>query len=61
MVLYADDAAAGGNLLQIKDWWSEVLSFCRHFGHLFNPALTWLAATQEHLFPAHLIFDGTGI
>ena len=29
-VWYADDAAAGGSLLQLKDWWSELLSFGRY-------------------------------
>ena len=33
-VWYADDAAAGGSLLWLKDWWSELLSFSRHFAWL---------------------------
>ena len=28
-VWYADDAAAGGSLLQLRDWWSELLILLR--------------------------------
>ena len=60
-VWYADDAAAGGSLLQLRDWWSELLSFGRHFGYHVNAAKTWLVVKPEHLAPARHIFDGTGI
>ena len=38
-VWYADDATAGGSLLQLKDWWSELLSFGHHFGYHVNAAI----------------------
>ena len=60
-VWYADDAAAGGSLLQLKDWWSELLSFGHHFGYHVNAAKTWLVVKQEHLVSAQRIFNGTGI
>ena len=60
-VWYADDAAAGDNLLQLKDWWSELLSSGHHFGYHVNAAKTWLVVKQEYLAPAQRIFDGTGI
>ena len=60
-VWYADDAAAGGSLLQLRDWWSELLSFGHHFGYHVNAAKTWLVVKQEHLVHAQRIFNGTGI
>ena len=61
-VWYTDDAAAaGGSLLQLKDWWSALLSFGHHFGYHVNAAKTWLVVKQEHLVSAQRIFNGTGI
>ena len=59
-VWYADDAAARGSLLQLKDWWSRLLSFGHHFGYV-NVVKTWLGVKPEFLVPAQRIFDGTGI
>ena len=60
-VWYADDAAAGGSLLQLKDWWSGLLSFGRHFGYHVNAVKTWLVVKEEYLSSAQCIFDGSGI
>ena len=60
-VWYADDAAAGGSLLQLKDWWSGLLSFSRHFGYHVNAAKTWLVVKEEYLASAQRVFDGSGI
>ena len=60
-VWYADDAAAGGGLLHLRDWWSGLLSFGRHFGYHVNAAKTWLVVKQGYLAQARHIFDGTGI
>ena len=48
-VWYVDDAAAGGSLLQLRDWWSdhELLSFSHYFGHHVNTAKTWLVVKEE--------------
>ena len=54
-------AAAGGSLLQLKDWWSGLLSSDHHFGYHVNAAKTWLVIKQEYLAPVQRIFDGTGI
>ena len=59
-VWYADDAAGGG-LLHLRDWWSGLLSFGRHFGYHVNAAKTWLVVKQGYLAQARRIFDGTGI
>ena len=60
-VWYADDAAAGSSLLQLKDWWSGLLSFGRHFGYHVNIAKTWLVVKKEYLASAQRIFDSSGI
>ena len=60
-VWYADDAAAGGSLLQLKDWWSGLLSFGCHFGYYVNAAKTWLVAKEEYLASAQRIFNDSGI
>ena len=60
-VWYADDAAAGGGLLHLRDWWSGLLSFGRYFGYHVNAAKTWLVVKQRYFAQARRIFDGTGI
>ena len=60
-VWYADDAAVGGGLLHLRDWWSGLLSFGHHFGYHVNAAQTWLVVKQGYLAQAQRIFDGTGI
>ena len=51
-IWYADDPAAGGSLLHLKDWWSGLLSFGYHFGYHVNAAKTWLVVKQEFLASA---------
>ena len=60
-VWYANDAAAAGGLLHLRDWWSGLLSFNRHFGYHVNAAKTWLIVKQGYLVQAQHIFNGTGI
>ena len=60
-VCYADDAAAGGSLLQLKDWWSGLPSFSCHLGYHVNAAKTWLVVKEEYLASAQRIFGGSGI
>ena len=60
-VWYADDAAAGGSLLQLQDWWSGLLSFAPHFGYHVNVAKTWLVVKEECLVSAQRVFGDSGI
>ena len=60
-VWYADDAAAGGSLLQLRDWWSGLLSFAPHFGYHVNVAKTWLVVKEECLASAQRVFGDSGI
>ena len=47
-------------LLQLKDWWSGLLSFGRH-DYYVNAAKTWLVVKEEYLASAQRIFNGSGI
>ena len=35
-VWYADDAAAGGSISQLREWWSCLESAGRHLGYFIN-------------------------
>ena len=48
-------------VLQLRDWWSELLSFGRHFGYHVNVAETWLVVKEKSLASAQHISDGSGI
>ena len=50
-----------GGLLHLRDWWSGLLSFVRHFGYHVNAAKTWLIVKQGYLAQTQCIFDCTGI
>ena len=50
----ADDVAAGGSLLQFRDWWSGLLSFAHHFSYHVNVAKIWLVVKEECLVSARL-------
>jgi len=60
-VWYADNAAAGGGILQLRKWWSCLSSSGHHLGYFTNARKTWLVVKQEHLEHAQDIFAGTGI
>ena len=60
-VWYAHDAAAGGSILQLREWWSCLESAGRHLGYFTNAKKTWLVVKQEHLDSARQTFAGTGI
>ena len=60
-VWYADDAAASGSLLQLRDWWSGLLSFGHHFGYHVNASKTWFVVKEDCLASAQRIYSGMGI
>ena len=60
-VWYADDAAAGGNLHQLKKWWNELNTFGGSFGYNVNAAKSWLVVKEGLLERAQHLFAGTGI
>jgi len=46
-VWYADIAAAGGGILQLREWRSCLSSASHHLGYFTN--MHWLVVKQEHL------------
>ena len=55
-VWYADDAAGGGTLTQLRSWWSELQERGPLFGYFPEPTKTWLITKPEHVEKAKLLF-----
>ena len=60
-VWHADDAAAGGRLCQLKNWWDKLCSVDHPFGYNVNATKSWLVVKEGSLQPARRIFAGTGV
>ena len=60
-VWYADDATAGGTLIQLHEWWDKVVSLGPYYGYFANPMKTWLTVKQEHHNAAEELFRGTKV
>ena len=53
---FADDATAGRQLLQIKDWWQHLVRIGPNFGYHANDSKPWLIVKEEHIEQAtHLL------
>jgi len=60
-VWYGNDAAVGGSILQLRQWWDDLSSAGHHMDYFTNAKKTWLVVTKEHLAHVQGIFGGTGI
>ena len=60
-VWYADDAAAGGKLSNIRSWWDHLLKIGPDYGYYPNAAKTSIIVKEEHLSKATSAFEGTGV
>ena len=60
-VWYVDDAAAGGRLCQLKNWWDKLCSFGRPFGYNVNATKNWLVVKEGSLQSAWRVFAWTGV
>jgi len=60
-IWYAYDAAAGGHLCQLKNWWDKLCSFGCPFGYNVNATKSWLVVKEESLQSAWRVFTGTGV
>ena len=60
-VWYADDATAGGTLLNLKAWWTVLSSSGPSYGYFVNPGKTWLIVKPQREHDAKELFSGTGI
>ena len=55
-VWYADDAAGGGKLKAVKDWWENLRQLGPLFGYHPKPSKTWLIVKEEKQKEAEAIF-----
>ena len=60
-VWYADDAAVGGSLSALREWWDDLCSSGPMFGYYPNASKSWLVLKDEPAALASSIFGGTDI
>ena len=60
-IWFADDAAAGGQLDQLRTWWDSIQEQGPDYGYFSNAEKSWLIVKEKDLHQAERIFDGTGI
>ena len=60
-IWYADDAAAAGQLSNLRIWWNLLCDVGPQFGYFVNSAKTFLIVKEAHLPLAHSIFYDTGV
>ena len=44
-----DDAAAGGSLKALREWWDHTLELGPAFGYYPNAVQTWIIVKEQHL------------
>ena len=60
-IWYADDAAAGGELSDLKAWWNHLIQLGPDYGYYPNASKSWLVVKEDHLTAAEAIFSDSGI
>ena len=60
-VWFADDATAGGQLQQLKQWWEVLEKIGPDFGYYVNASKSWLIVKEEHQTDATDIFANIGV
>ena len=60
-VWFADDATAGGNLTNLREWWDRLTSTGPDYGYFPNPSKTWLIVKEEYKEKAESAFGGTQV
>ena len=58
---HANDATAFGSVIEVKNWWDEVITHGPGFGYFVNPVKTWLVVREHCLSTAISAFSGTGV
>ena len=51
-IWYADDAAAGGLLTDLYEWWDQLCKLGPLFGYFVNPSKTLIIVKEDHLVDA---------
>ena len=60
-VWYADNVAAIGSLVNLRDWWNDLARIGPSYGYFSNPAKSWLITKEACHANALTTFDGTNI
>ena len=62
-IWFADDAAAGGTLDDVHQWWEKLLEVGPRYGYYPNPKKTWLIIRQENADNATItsLFGQSGV
>ena len=60
-IWYADDAAVGGELSSLRNWWDHICSSWPAFGYFPNEAKSYLVVKSHHASAATSSFANTGI
>ena len=60
-VWYADDAAATGTVLNLKEWWDNINNFGPSYGYLANAKKSWLVVKEAYYTSALSAFHGTNL
>jgi len=47
-VWFADDAAAGGPLCGLLEWWRQLCSFGPDYGYHVNASKSWLIVKEQY-------------
>ena len=56
---FADDAASGGTLINLRSWWDTLVERGPSFGYYPNPLKTYLMVKPDKRDLAEKIFKGT--
>ena len=60
-VWFADDAAASGNICQLKEWWDKLKELRPAYGYYPNSTKTWIIVKDDYLQKAKEVFEDSGV
>ena len=60
-IWYADDAAAVGKIVDLREWWDRLSTLGPSFGYFPNASKTWLVTKEGLQDTADSIFSNTGV
>ena len=60
-IWYADDAAAVGKIVDLREWWDRLSTLGPSFGYFPNASKTWLVTKEGRQDTADSIFSNTGV
>ena len=60
-VWFADDATAGGKLINLREWWDCLTNIGPDYGYFPNASKTWLIVKEGYKNEAASLFEGTQV